>query len=154
MDTLSSTLTVDTVVDALLLADKYSVSNLKSKCIDYILKNAHDVTHTNAWDDMASANPKLNVEVVRKLAAMTSNLSNANTSTAKDRTISIQDVQNIANSYNASRPIGAPYLQLTQSIFPSIQPKRPRNGLFVLPSLFSFDIAFDTLFFFHFRMNK
>ena len=71
VDILAESIAVATVVDVLLLADKYRASSLKSKCINYIVANARDVTHTNAWEDMANLNPMLNVEVVRKITSYT-----------------------------------------------------------------------------------
>ena len=108
---LSSSFTVNTVIDVLLLADKYNVSNLKSKCIDYIFENAHDVTHTNAWEDMANANSKLNLEVVRKLATKISNPLMASTG----RTKLLENVKKGLNALNASRPSGTPALQLVHN---------------------------------------
>ena len=66
---LTESITVATVIDVLLLAIRFKVSNLKSTCIDFITENARDVTHTKAWENMAKLNPMLNVEVVRRLTS-------------------------------------------------------------------------------------
>ena len=63
-DILSSTLTVATVINVLLLADKYNVSKLKTNCIKYILENDRDVTQTDDWEQLANTNPMLRIEVI------------------------------------------------------------------------------------------
>lgn len=62
---LSTTLTVDSVVRLLYLADMHNASVLKDSCIDFMVENAYLVTHTPEWEKFSQTRPKLSVEVVR-----------------------------------------------------------------------------------------
>ena len=67
-DELTSKINVNSVVSILILADKHTANNLKSKCIDFITTNATEVMLTKAFENMAKTKPNLMIEICRHLA--------------------------------------------------------------------------------------
>jgi len=53
---LSSTLTIDSVINALLLADRHNAADLKAKCLDYITSHSVEVRQTEAWKSLVKQN--------------------------------------------------------------------------------------------------
>ena len=60
---LSSSLSIDTVANALLVADMHGAASLKADCINYILANSFSVMSTDAWINMAQVRPELMREI-------------------------------------------------------------------------------------------
>ena len=66
-DILLPTLTVDSVIDVLLLADKYRADSFKSKCINFIVENSYKVTRSSSYERLNEDHPNLALEVIRQL---------------------------------------------------------------------------------------
>lgn len=69
-DALCFNLTIETVVDILLLSDTYNSSKIKSKCIKYITENARQVMATEAWAAMGQKRPLLLMQLYQDLVQL------------------------------------------------------------------------------------
>ena len=66
-EALSKTLTAETVIDVLMMADTHNAQNLKQSCLTFITENITDVKKSSAWTEdklKSAANKDLKVEVM------------------------------------------------------------------------------------------
>ena len=66
-EALSKTLTAETVIDVLVMADTHNAQNLKQSCLMFITKNITDVKKSSAWTEeklKSAANKDLKMEVM------------------------------------------------------------------------------------------
>ena len=56
---LSVSLTVDTVIEVLLLSEKHNLADLKSTCLYFVKENRAQMMKTNGWNESALTNREL-----------------------------------------------------------------------------------------------
>lgn len=64
-NTILNSISIETAASVLLAADTHHAENLKKKCMQFILKNFDEVSHTSAFEDMGRSNIELVFEILR-----------------------------------------------------------------------------------------
>ena len=63
---LSSKLTIESVVEVVILADMHGAALLRTNCIDYITKHAKEVKQTDQWKQLEN-HSKLLMDIVQNI---------------------------------------------------------------------------------------
>ncbi|XP_065205253.1 speckle-type POZ protein-like [Planococcus citri] len=64
-DSVYKSLSVDSALNVLLLADQYNANELKSKTIDFIVDKSSEIMNSTTWDEFTLKHPKLVGEVCK-----------------------------------------------------------------------------------------
>ena len=67
-------MTIETVLDTLVVADLCSSLKLKDYAVEYIFENASAVMELETWEDFAQKHSKLNTIIFKKMAAEQKNI--------------------------------------------------------------------------------